>query len=34
MADLLRPVTDKTLKALPPGVVAGLKQARGASTGK
>lgn len=34
MANLLRPVTDKYLKALPPGVVAGLKQARGASTGK
>ena len=34
MADLLRQVTDKSLKALPPGVVAGLKQARGASTGK
>lgn len=34
MADLLRPVTDRYLKALPPGVVAELKRARGVSAGQ
>ena len=34
MAELLRPVTERYLKTLPPEVVAGLKRARGAAAGE